>query len=316
MQKLQKFWVTFTKKSTQSNLWKSGILSYSGEVSIMWLVLMMTMDGDTITPMCRKNTFILVNFLNQGVLQRVLRVSNLDQSCTDVYQFFLVFMVLRYRSHHWTNQIILRGFWYAEKLRDSWMTCISMTIIHLVRHCWDKEMIQNVMNETVNVHALGEPSAYRNNSESMVHLSGVNSGTRETGTIIYTKKEVPMQERKWIMIPSVRSHDPESLPSRISKMVTRMVRHCDQDERDLDGAVIGIQCAPLLEKAFERKIGYICTQEDWIHYVHEGSNKTRFENCLDSRKESVYIRAIQGHTGEVFIKPELMSHVLIPYNWK
>ena len=39
------------------------------------------------------------------------------------------------------------------------------------------------------------------------------------------------------MIPSVRSYDPESLPSRIAKMVTRMVRNCDKYERDLDGAV-------------------------------------------------------------------------------
>ena len=71
----------------------------------------------------------------------------------------------------------------------------------------------------------------------MVHLSRVNPCTRETGTKIDTKREVPMQEKNWIMIPAVRSHKRDSLSSHISKMVTRMVRHHDQDERDLDGAV-------------------------------------------------------------------------------
>ena len=37
--------------------------------------------------------------------------------------------------------------------------------------------------------------AYRNNSETVVHLSKINSGTRETGTRVYIKKVVPMQDR-------------------------------------------------------------------------------------------------------------------------
>ena len=65
-------------------------------------------------------------------------------------------------------------------------------------------------------------------------------------------------------------------------MVTRMARHCDQDERGLDGAVPWDTIWPLLKKAFERKLGHKCTREDWIHYVQQGSNKTRFEYCLDS----------------------------------
>ena len=96
------------------------------------------------------------------------------------------------------------------------------------------------------------------------------------------------------MINSVHSYDPESLPSRIETMVTRMVRHCDQDERGLDGAVLRNTICPLLEKAVERKLGRRCTQEDWIHYIQQGSNKTRFECCLNSQRELVYIRAIQA----------------------
>ena len=59
--------------------------------------------------------------------------------------------------------------------------------------------------------------AYGDESGSDVHSSRINDCTRETGTRIFSKKETPMQERKWIMIPSVRSYDLESLPSRIAK---------------------------------------------------------------------------------------------------
>ena len=59
--------------------------------------------------------------------------------------------------------------------------------------------------------------AYGDQSGSDVHSSRINDCTRETGTIIFSKKEIPMQERKWIMVPSVHSYDPESLPSKFQK---------------------------------------------------------------------------------------------------
>ena len=46
--------------------------------------------------------------------------------------------------------------------------------------------------------------AYGDESGSDVHSSRINDCTREAGTRIFSKKETPMQERKWIMIPSVR----------------------------------------------------------------------------------------------------------------
>ena len=45
-------------------------------------------------------------------------------------------------------------------------------------------------------------------------------------------------------------------------------------------------------------------------------NNTRFEYCEDSKKSLTNFRAIQGHSGGVTIAPELMEHILIPYDWK
>ena len=54
----------------------------------------------------------------------------------------------------------------------------------------------------------------------------------------------------------------------------------------------------------------------WVRYIHEGSTKTRFEYCEDSENSLTYFRAIKRHHGGITIVPELMWHVLLPYDWK
>ena len=72
-------------------------------------------------------------------------------------------------------------------------------------------------------------------------------------------------------------------------MITEMVRHHDQDERDLDGTVHQDSICPLLKKECQKKIGRIRTQEDWVKDVQEGINMKKFEQCLDAKRELVYI---------------------------
>ena len=46
------------------------------------------------------------------------------------------------------------------------------------------------------------------------------------------------------------------------------------------------------------------------------AKKTRFQYCQNSCNALLYVRAIQGDTGGYSIEPELMGHVVIPFNWK
>ena len=55
------------------------------------------------------------------------------------------------------------------------------------------------------------------------------------------------------------------------------------------------------------------TQIGFNTHIYEGSNKMRFQHCMNSKKSLLYIRAIQGNTGGNLIAPELMGHVAIPY---
>ena len=54
------------------------------------------------------------------------------------------------------------------------------------------------------------------------------------------------------------------------------------------------------------------TQIGFNTHIYEGSNKMRFQYCMNSKKSLLYIRAIQGHTGGNFMAPELMGHVAVP----
>ena len=53
-----------------------------------------------------------------------------------------------------------------------------------------------------------------------------------------------------------------------------------------------------------------------MHLIQQGSSKTRIEYCLDNKESLCYLRAIQGHSGGIPIRPEMMEYTIIPHNWK
>ena len=76
----------------------------------------------------------------------------------------------------------------------------------------------------------------RSSDELLTAEKGSNSiGALNRGDSLFKKTVIPGGERKWITIeanPSPR----DGLPTRVSKMFTKMVRHYDQDEREEDGS--------------------------------------------------------------------------------
>ena len=51
----------------------------------------------------------------------------------------------------------------------------------------------------------------------------------------------------------------------------------------------------------------------WIDYLHKGSDKKRFQYCLNSDGFIHYVRAIQGHSGGNKDGPSLLDNGEIPY---
>ena len=65
-------------------------------------------------------------------------------------------------------------------------------------------------------------------------------------------------------------------------MGTRMVRHYDQDERQSDASMHWDTIRPALLKASEKHGARDFSEKYWLRLIHEGSSKTRAENCEDS----------------------------------
>ena len=134
---------------------------------------------------------------------------------------------------------------------------------------------------------------------------------------MYNSREViPVGERKWNDFFASKSFNGDCVPAEISKLVMRLVRHYDQDERETDAADYWNSMVPKLRKAIQKSGGRKFSDTDWLQHIHEGSNKMRFQYCISSKSSLLYIRAVQGHTGGNLIAPELMGHVAIPYKWK
>ena len=152
-------------------------------------------------------------------------------------------------------------------------------------------------------------------------LGKSKTGIQETGaalSISHSQASFITQrtilKRKWKVIPANSSYG-GALSVAVSKMVTRMVRHYDQDERQSDAALHWDTMRQVLLKPFAKHGAQNFSEKHWFR-LSEGSRKTRVECCEDAQKSLAYFRAIQRHSGGILIDPELMVHIRIPYHWK
>ena len=97
--------------------------------------------------------------------------------------------------------------------------------------------------------------------------------------------------------------------------MTRLSRHRNL-LRDLDEAIDRCSLFPMLRREFEIEGAGVFSNFQWRNLIHRGSDKPRFQYCLDPNENLMYIRAIQGHSGGALIDPELLNYVEIPFGWK
>ena len=102
----------------------------------------------------------------------------------------------------------------------------------------------------------------------------------------------------------------------VSKMVTTMLRHFDQEERQTEASRHRDSMKPVLMRAFAHQGARDFDDGFWLRLIHDGSTKKRLEYCQDEDGNLCYFRAIQGHSGGIPISPELMKYTPMPNNWK
>ena len=122
-----------------------------------------------------------------------------------------------------------------------------------------------------------------------------------------TQRAIPMNERKW---EAVHAHSPDwgHLAAAVSKMVTKMLRHYDPNERQLDGSMHWDTIGPVLLRAFAQEGTRDSDEGFWFFLIHEGSNKKRLEYSKDNSGSLCHLRAVQGHSGGIPIRPDLMGY--------
>ena len=118
--------------------------------------------------------------------------------------------------------------------------------------------------------------------QSSIEETRADSVKTFSDSVLYERK-CTCEKKRWKSILAYLSFKGRPLSTAISKLAMRLVRHYDQDERETDGAVHWSTICPKLLRAFGDQGARESSENDWIQHMYEGSNKTRFEYCENSK---------------------------------
>ena len=118
---------------------------------------------------------------------------------------------------------------------------------------------------------------------------------------------ISFNERIWIdIVPSKQDFDSHKL----SKRVINLLRHNPNVNRERDGAVQFYKIKSMIRD-------YSLSTQNWSDnrwlacLAAGGGPKRRYQYCPDYLGSIIYLRALQGHSGDSIIDLEMQDHVLI-----
>ena len=130
----------------------------------------------------------------------------------------------------------------------------------------------------------------------------LNRGSLSTGSTT-----IPLRERIWIDIEPSKQ-DLESY--NLSKKVVNLLRHNQKLHREEDGAIQFYKIKFLLRD--HHPLIQDWSDDRWVACLAAGGgSKRRYQYCSDYLGSIIYLRALQGHSGNNLIDPALQENVLI-----
>ena len=118
---------------------------------------------------------------------------------------------------------------------------------------------------------------------------------------------IPMHERRWI---DIEPSEPTLAAYDVSKKVISLLRHCQTVQREDDGAVQFWRIKFHLRNQFSQ---ISCWSDDrWkVCLAAGGGSKRRYQHCFDISGTTLYLRALQGHSGRSLNGPRLQDNVIV-----
>ena len=154
-------------------------------------------------------------------------------------------------------------------------TCRGISRVRLTRfeQRKTKDESSDVLRETL-LPRCGNPPPHRKAAAAAAAAAAILCQYIREQKSIYIKKEIPKEERIWTTILGCQKSKGHSFETRISKCVTKKVRHHDQDEREADGAMHWDGVFSVWKGKFRNQLEKEFTDEDWLHcFVLEASRQ-------------------------------------------
>ena len=180
-----------------------------------------------------------------------------------------------------------------------------------ISHGSNKFVIDSNNNDTEIPADLPEEQASQLDVKGFACRSKAKAKPQRREPVDHSPSIIPMNERKWIDIEPGK----HSLSAfQVSKEVTFLLRHSQKVQREEDGAVQFWRIKEHLQIQFPQ-IPY-WSDDRWKSCLAAGGGaRRRFQHCTDVSGISVYLRALEGHSGRNLIDPSLQDNVAIPSNF-
>ena len=142
--------------------------------------------------------------------------------------------------HRHNSDIVNNSSSWRTKEENLNNVCFESSKLAVVNHSQGSQESNNVETkvESSSVHRATVASTIRVAPASSKSSSGGSSNPTSIhpkAKSIYIKKEIPKEDRILTTIPGCQKCERNSFETRISKCVTNLVRHHDQDEREATG---------------------------------------------------------------------------------
>ena len=125
--------------------------------------------------------------------------------------------------------------------------------------------------------------------------------------LVGTTATIPMHERRWI---DIEPSEPTLAAYDLSKKVINLLRHNQTLQREEDGAIEFWRIKCYLRNHSSQVQHW--SDDRWKScFASGGGSKRRYQYCSDNSGRILYLRALQGHSGNNLIDPTLQDNVVI-----